>query len=270
MSTHLVADLAGWYSAEGAAAFVPLEPVRVMDTRDGSGSVPREPVRAGRWIELQVTGRHRVPEDALAVVLNVTGTNPSGPTNVRVYPTPDADHDDSVPTVSNLNLQPGRDQPNAVTVRVGEGGRIRFYSQSADVHLVADLAGYYSATGDHGFVPVEPTRIADTRSGLGLSGPLRPGATSTLRVGGTARVPLTAGAAVLNVTAVAPDAVSNVRTFPASPGGAVPLVSTLNVVPRRDEPNHAITRLGQDGGVSFFSQTASLGLVVDVSGYFTR
>src|SRR3712207_6866469 len=50
--------------------------------------------------------------------------------------------------------------------------------------LLADLTGYYSTTGHHGFVPVEPTRIADTRSGLGLPGPLRPGVTSTLAVGG--------------------------------------------------------------------------------------
>lgn len=249
---------------------MPTEPVRVLDTRDGTGGVPSARVPAGRWVELQVTGRHGVPEDALAVTLNVTGTQVAGPTNVRVYPTPEADRSDEVPTVSHLNLRPGRDQPNAVVVRVGARGTIRLYTQSADVHLLADLTGYYSATGDHGFVPLDPTRIADTRAALGLPGALRPGVTSTLRVGGAAGVPATAGAVVLNVTAVAPDAVSNVRVFPASPAGAVPLVSTLNVVPGRDEPNHAVARLGHGGAVSFYSQSARLGLVVDLAGYFTR
>ena len=121
---------------------------------------PPAALQPGRWVDLRVTGRAGIPADATAVVLNVTGTQVSGGTHVRVYPTPGARESQVPPEISNLNLAPGRDQPNAVTVRVGDGGRVRFYNHSAAAYLIADVAGYYTATGDHGFVPLTPTRIA--------------------------------------------------------------------------------------------------------------
>lgn len=270
-TAHLLADVAGYYRTGGATAYVPVDPVRIMDTRNGTGGVAAAQVRSGRWVDLQVRGRNGVPADASAVVLNVTGVQPSGKTNVRVYPTPAPVDDMFPPTVSNLNLYAGRDQPNLVTVAVGEGGKVRFYTQTASLHLVADLAGYYSPTGDRGYVPLTPTRIADSRSGLGLTGgALQPGVPATLAVAGAGGVPADADAAVLNVTAVRPDRLSNLRVYPASAGGTVPLVSNLNVVAGRDEPNLVIARLGRGGAVSLYSQTARVGVVVDVAGYFRR
>lgn len=270
-TAHLIADVAGYFSEGGATAFVPVAPVRVMDTRNGTGGVPAARVRAGKWVDLVVRGRNGVPVDANAVVLNVTGVSPDGRTNVRVYPTPAASEDQSPPGVSNLNLVAGRDQPNLVTVTVGDGGKVRFYTQSAAVSLVADLAGYYSPTADHGYVPLTPARIADTRSGLGFPrGPIVAGTTSHLEVAGQGGVPQSAAAAVLNITAVSPLRLSNVRVFPTAVPTVVPLVSNLNVVAGRDEPNLAIVRLGDQGRVSVYSQSANLGMVVDVAGYFTR
>lgn len=269
--SHLIADVAGYYSEGGATAFVPLSPVRVMDTRSGTGGVPQARVQPNRWVDLVVTGRNGVPADASAVVLNVTGVQPSGVTNVRVYPTPAASEDQAPPTVSNLNLVPGRDQPNLVTVTVGDGGRVRFYTQTAGLDLVADLAGYYSPTGDHGYVPLSPTRIADTRNGVGFPrARLQAGVTSHLTVGGVAGVPTSAAAVVLNVTAVQPGWLSNVRVFPTPATPSVPLVSNLNIMPGRDEPNMVIVRLGDQGRVSVYSQTAQLDMVVDLGGYFAR
>jgi hypothetical protein len=152
---------------------------------------------------------------------------------------------------------------------VGDGGRVRFYTQTAAVNLIADLAGYYSPTGDHGFTPVAPARIADSRSSFGLA-QLTPGVTRDLQVTGTAGVPADAAAVVLNVTAVRPGAVSNVRVFPTTAAGTIPLVSNLNVVAGRDEPNLVLVRTGAGGEVSFYSQSAALHVVVDVSGYFRR
>lgn len=270
MRTHLVADLAGYYSPGGATAYEPVDPVRVMDLRTGTGGVPVGRLGAGRWVDLQVTGRAGVPADASAVVLNLTGVTPSGATNVRAYPTPAGSEDQTPPLVSNLNLQPGRDQPNLVTVQVGDGGRVRFYSESSDPYLVADLTGYYSPTATSGFVPLAPARVADSRLGHGLAAPLVAGTTSQLRVGGVGDVPSTATAVVLNVTAVGPAGSSNVRVFPGSTTGQVPLVSNLNVVRGRDEPNLVIVPLGTAGKVSFFSQSAGLHLVADLGGYFRR
>ncbi|MDC7123600.1 S8 family serine peptidase [Cellulomonas fimi] len=78
----LIADLAGYYSTGGAGAYNPLPPRRVLDTRNAVGGF-QGPLTAGRWVDLKITG-NGVPTDALAVVLNVTGTQASAPTHVRV------------------------------------------------------------------------------------------------------------------------------------------------------------------------------------------
>lgn len=268
MSAHVVVDLAGYYSPDAVTGYVPVEPVRVMDQRNGTGGVAAQRLAAGHWVDLQVAGRQGVPASASAVVLNVLGIDPSAGTDVRVYPAPAASESQDPPTVSNLNIVPGRDQPNLVTVLVGDGGKVRFYAPNANVFLVADLAGYYAPTGSDGFVPVSPTRIADTRVPVGLpGGRVQPGQVRTLAVSGTALVPADATAVALNVTAVLPGGKSNLRVFPVR-DGSVPLVSNLNVVAGRNEPNMVLVPVGTGGGVSFYSQTADLNLVVDVAGFF--
>ncbi|WP_258724702.1 S8 family serine peptidase [Cellulomonas sp. NS3] len=269
-TTDLVLDVAGYYSPDAATAYTSASPVRVLDTRTGAGGVPRESVRAGRWVELQVAGRGGVPADAAAVVLNITGTQVTGPTHVRVYPAPAASEDQTPPEVSSLNLQPARDQANLVTVRVGDGGRIRLYSHSAAIELVADLMGWYSVTGQLGFEPLEPTRIADTRTGLGMPRTLRAGQPAELTVAGVAGVPAGASASVLTVTAASPRDTTHVRVFPVTSPATLPETSALNLVPRRDEANASIARLGVGGRIGLYTHSADTDLVVDVSGYFTR
>jgi subtilisin family serine protease len=268
-TTDLLADVAGYYRAGGSTAYTPLDPVRVLDTRTGDGGVPKAAVRGGAWVDLVVRGRAGVPADASAVVLNVTGVSPSAATNVRVYPAPAASEAQSPPTVSNLNLVPGRAQPNLVTVKVGDGGRVRLWSQSGTVDLVADLAGYYSPSGAHGFVPLAPARIADSRQGTGVAGALRGSVPSRLVVRGAGGVPADAVAAVLNVTAVKASASSDLRVYPERTDGVVPLVSNLNMPKGRDEPNLVVTRIGDGGAVQLYAR-ADVHVVVDVSGYFRR
>ncbi|WP_199423569.1 S8 family serine peptidase [Actinotalea solisilvae] len=270
MLAHLLGDLAGYYSPGGATAYEPVDPVRLTHWAGSAPGTVLRRVPAGQWVDLTVAGVQGVPVDASAVVLNVTGVAPSTWTNVRVYPTPAASEDQEPPFVSNLNLEPGRDQPNLVTVPVGDGGRVRLYTQSADVSLIADLAGYYAPTGDHGFHPLEPARIVWSGGGIGLPGPLQPGVTVHAAVAGQGGVPSSATAAVLNVTAVYPQGVSNVRVFPRRTPTVVPFVSNLNPVFARDEPNLAIVRLGDAGQVSVFSESARTNLIMDVAGYFTH
>lgn len=268
--SHLVVDLCGYYSPGGATAFEPVSPVRVMDTRSGAGAVPVEPLRGGRWVDLALAGTAGMTPDATAVVLNVTGTNVTGPTHVRVYPTPGAAEDQTPPDVSNLNLDRGRDQPNLVTVRLGDSGRVRFFMPVEAADVVADLVGYYSATGDNGFVPLEPARAVDTRSGQGVGATLGAGVPSTAVLAGVDGVPTDATAVVLNVTGVHPSGVTHVRVFPTTDPATLPDVSSLNLVPGRDEANLTIVGPGVGGRVSFYTHTAATDLVVDVSGYFRR
>ena len=265
-SVHLIADVAGYYSPGGAAAFEPMTPARVMDTRTGTG-VRSGQVTGGHWVDLRVAGVGGVPVDASSVVLNVTGTSVTGRCYVSAYPVPDPGEDQTPPTVSNLNLYAGRDQANLVTVKVGDGGRVRFFVSAAATHLVADIAGYYTSTGDNGFVPVAPTRLADTRAALGFAGPLRAGVPADLKVTG-AVVPADATAAVLNLAGVGPRRLTHVRAFPTTVPASLPEVSSINLVPGRDEANLAILRLGAGGKDTFYAASSDTDLVVDAFGYF--
>jgi hypothetical protein len=143
--------------------FVPIEPTRIMDTRNGTG------VAAGMraaWssTELVVAGlANAVPADARAVVLNVTITESLGAGFVQVFPTGNGLPGDS----SNLNvLGPGSTLANLVIVPVGTNGSVTFFNHAGG-HLVADLFGYFadaavSASGR--FVGLAaPDRVLDTR-----------------------------------------------------------------------------------------------------------
>ncbi|GAB4065586.1 hypothetical protein GCM10028777_15440 [Angustibacter speluncae] len=268
MATHVVVDLAGYYSPGGAAAYVPLAPQRLIDLRSAAGPTRGAKLGPRQTVDLLVRGRAGVPQDALAVVLNVTGTGPTASTWVSAYPTP-ADGSPP-PTVSNLNLRPGRDQPNLVTVQIGAKGSVRLSNAVGSTWLIADVAGYYSATGDHGFVPLDPVRIADSRSGTGVSERLRPAAPATLQVTGRGGVPAGAGAAVLNLTGIGPDSATNVRAYPSVSGTAVPTVSALNLVPGRNEANLAVVTLGPTGAIRLYSEQSGTHVAADVAGYFRR
>ncbi|MDQ4091133.1 MAG: hypothetical protein M3163_12640, partial [Actinomycetota bacterium] len=57
-TTHVVVDVAGWYSGSGvgnAGRFEPLAPSRILDTRTGTGGGAR--LGPGASLDLQVTGR---------------------------------------------------------------------------------------------------------------------------------------------------------------------------------------------------------------------
>jgi hypothetical protein len=140
-SVDLVADLSGYYTAAGAG-YAPDGPVRVLDTRDGTGA-PQAPVSTGGTISLQVDGVAGVPASGVtAVVLNVTATDPTAASYVTVYPDGQAR-----PVASNLNFTAGQTIPNLVVVPVGADGEVDFYNNSGSVNLVADLEGYYTAGG---------------------------------------------------------------------------------------------------------------------------
>ena len=270
-TADVVVDLAGYYSPAGATAYTPVSPVRVMDLRDGTGAVKIGRLQYNSFVDLQVRGTNGVPADATAVVLNVTAVAPQGPTNIRVYPRPIGGAPQVPPVISNLNpTGNGEDQPNLVTVQIGAGGGVRFYNQAYSTWLVADLAGYYSPSGGQVFTAVEPSRIADTRSHLGIGSTVRAGVTADLQVTGVGGVPADATAVVLNVTAASPRGTTNIRVFPAADGGVVPLISNLNVIRGVDEPNLVIVPVGDGGEVSFYSQSFDTEIIVDVQGYFRQ
>lgn len=271
-SVHLIADIAGYYSTSTTGdGFAALSPGRILDTRNGTGAAPTK-VGPADSIDLQVTGTLptagggsvTVPGDASAVVLNVTATGVTASTDVRVYPRP---ADGSVPTVSNLNLTAGQTAANLVTVAVGEGGEVRLRNASGSTHLIADIAGYYSAGASGRFVPVSPERFLDTRNGTGAA-PVPTGAAGELdlKVGGRRGVPAGATAFVLNVTGTGVTASTDVRAYPSG-AGEIPTVSNLNLTKGDTRANLAIVKAGNDGQVRLRNSAGSVHLIGDLAGY---
>ena len=188
-----------WFTvAANGNRFTPVSPVRVLDTRVPVGVARAGKVASGKPVRLDLS--KRVPAGTTAVVLNVTAHAPSAPGNVRVYPTPASGG--GAPTVSNLNVVQGVDQPNLVTVGLGDDGSVTLLAESTSTHLIADLAGYYSPGGGTAFEPVAPVRLMDLRDGTGgvPVGRLAAGRWVDLKVVGRGGVPVDASAVVLNVT----------------------------------------------------------------------
>ena len=72
-----------------------------------------------------------------AVVLNVTVVGPSTVGFLTVHPCGSA-----VPLVSNLNYSAGQTVPNLVTVKVGAGGQVCFFSL-AQTDVPADVSAWF-------------------------------------------------------------------------------------------------------------------------------
>lgn len=141
---HVVFDTNGWYS-EGTSnvpgKFLrPLAPVRMMDTRDGTGGVTPTAIPGNSEIEFTVTGTAGVPTSTVqAVVLNVTVTEPTESGYLTVYPLGSAR-----PDASNLNFLPGQSVPNQVVVKVGTDGKVKVFNGSpGTVHVIFDIAGWW-------------------------------------------------------------------------------------------------------------------------------
>jgi hypothetical protein len=73
-------------------------------------------------------------------------------------------------------------------------------------------------------------------------------------------------AVLLNVTAVQPTRDTYVTVYPA--GSERPWASNVNASAGEIRPNLAVATLGDDGAVSFYSNSGTTDLVADVLGYF--
>jgi hypothetical protein len=267
---QLLADLAGYYAPAAASTFSPADPVRILDTRFAVGTDRTTPVGSEELLDLAVTsGSSPVPAGATAVALTVTAVGATASTDVRVYPTP-ADAS-GPPVVSNINVRPGVAVPNVVVVKLGQDGRVRLRNAAGNVHLLADVNGWYDAAeGGTLFRPVNPSRILDTRSRLGTSPTaptsVGPGESIVLRVGGKAQVPSLAQAAVLNVTGVGATATTDVRVYPAT-ATSPPEVSNLNLAAGQTAADLVVVRLG-NRSVRLRNSGGRVGLLADVAGWF--
>src|SRR5438445_638378 len=147
-TTDVIFDVAGYVATTTAVPgpaglYTALVPACQLDTRDGTGGFTT-PLGQGGTISLMVAGHGGIPgmtsaTPPAAVVLNVTVTNTSAPSYLRVYPS-DAN---PTPSTSDLNWAPGKTVPNLVIVKPGADGRVPIYNFQGTTDVVVDALGWY-------------------------------------------------------------------------------------------------------------------------------
>ena len=271
-TVHVIADVSGYFTAGSvttSGAFASVPPSRLLDTRTGVGA-PKGALAPGATLTLQVTGRGGVAATGVsAAALNVTATAPTKSGYLTVYGA-----GGTKPTASNLNFAAGQTIANLVVSPIGTNGRVQLYNGSAGtVHVIADVSGYFTAgsvTTSGAFASVPPSRLLDTRTGVGApKGVLAPGATLTLQVTGRGGVAATGvSAAALNITATAPTKSGYLTVYGA--GGTKPTASNLNFAAGQTIANLVVSPIGTNGRVQLYNGSAgTVHVIADVSGYFT-
>jgi hypothetical protein len=265
-STHVILDATGFVPSS-ASAQMPLltSPVRLVDTRLLGG-----PIDTGGSSCFQVTGLLGIPNDAAAILLNVTAVGYGTRGWLTAYP-----DGQQLPTTSTLNLDPSEyAMANNQIVRVGSNGQIcvgvgTVNSAPGSSQVILDATGYFSPTGIQQFVMLpSPQRAVDTRL-LG-TGPIPSGTSRCFTLAGQSGVPTTASGVVLNVTGVDYNTRGWVTVYP---GPTVPAISTLNFdVSQYAVANATVVGLGVGGQVcvgvgTLNSAPGSSDVILDVVGY---
>ena len=147
-------------------------------------------------------------------------------------------------------------------------------TRGSHTHVVFDVTGYFEpGTAGLRFVPLNPARIMDTRSGVvgsQLTGPFHGNVARLLGVDGHWGVPAGAVAVSGNLTVTGQTGAGYIAVSPTAPPPR-PATSTLNF-PRGDiRANGLVTPLDGTGAtylVFVGGSATTTHLVLDLSGYF--
>ncbi len=249
-----------------AVGFVPAGPARVLDTRTGVGAGGTV-ARLGPDSSLVLT-MPNPPAGVSAVVFNLTATNMDGAPATYVAACPAAQPLPECSATSAINPNAGVNIANQVTVPIAADGKVRLYNNSGRLDLVADLAGYHTT----GFTPAGPTRVLDTRTGVGAGGTVaRVGPGEVLTVAMPAPPP-GVSAVVFNLTATNMDGAP--ATYVAACPAAQPLpecsaTSAINPNAGVNIANQVTVPIASDGLVRLYNSQGSLDLIADLAGYHT-
>lgn len=235
------------------ASYTPITPVRLIDTRDGTGGVAT-PIGAGCTMAIDLVGSP-VPPQAQAVALSVTAIAPQ-----RGFLTVFA-CEEGRPATSNLNTRPGVPTPNLVVSATGAQRRVCiFANEPADV--IVDLAGWWSDGPDR-YASIAPVRAYDTRE---LPGATRIPAREVRSIPLAGQhLPGDARAAVVNLTVTGADALGFLVAFPC--GNEAPLASNLNFLGGEARSVAAIVGLGPAGDMCVMANV-DVHVVIDVTGSY--
>ena len=143
----LVMDVNGWFGTGGEATagalFYPIAPVRICDTRAGTGDQCTGRTISGNStltlsaLDSAIPG---APSAPVALAANLTGVGGSQPTFLSMFPAGPAPS----PMTSDINPLPHEAIANLVIVQVSSGGDVDVYNSVGSIDVVIDVQGWFA------------------------------------------------------------------------------------------------------------------------------
>lgn len=275
--TQVVVDLSGFFAGDNSVLptmgtggdYQSVEPARLLDTRTSTGAVP-----PGGYAQVPVDFGPDFNAHVRALAVNITEVNAPVGGYLTAWNGADA-----LPSVSTVNFDAKTITPNMAVVPTSMCSddycrglpQIGVYNGAgASVQVIVDLFGFFDdGTLSDGLVfhPMSPTRIVDSRSGLGISHAL--GANSTATVAPPESMAgIDTEALAMNVTAVSPTSGTYLTVWPT--GVDQPAVSNLNPAAGATVSNSVWSFLGAGDTFNVYNRNGSVNIVVDVFGTFDR
>ena len=278
-NVHVIADVLCYYNAYDATRpqiqaaggqYYATRPVRLLDSRDPAFGGP---LGAFEYVRIPFNFAQKDNFKIRALAVNITAVSPTQGGYVTAW-----NGVGTPPTASTLNFTKGSVVPNFAVVPTAWCSACGGYMSigvanrsGGNTHIVVDIFGFYDdgqtiAQIPNGlrFRPLTPTRIVDTRDGLGAG---------TFTGTGTATVTAPAAVAgddtyalVTNVTGVDPANSTYLSLWAA--GDTQPTVSNLNLTPHEVRPNAAFVNVGPGNRFNVFNAAWKGDVVIDVSGTF--
>jgi len=140
ITTDVIVDITGWFGSLDGRRFVPIQPLRLKDTRQlhpdlngGSGPVMLAP---GRSLRVQVAGERGIAPDVRAATLNLVALGAGAPGFLTVVPCGRSSG------VSNLNYPGPNATANGATVMLDSDGAVCVTTSTA-THVIVDVTGVW-------------------------------------------------------------------------------------------------------------------------------
>ncbi|MEW2147034.1 hypothetical protein AB0869_29910 [Micromonospora vinacea] len=240
---------------------MPIDSMALLDTRDGTGGTTG--VRGAKSVTtFNAVGIGGIPASGVsALMVDVTAISPTASTFLTIYP------DLTDPTASVLNASIGEVISNSAVVKPGTNGKLAVRNTNGNVHIRVDVVGYFTtATGStgSGFVPVNHTRVVDSRTGQGITaGTLPTNGTRAANISGGGLVPSTATAVMLDV-AVSGATGNGWLTV----GSSAAALAGIDYVKGTTSTGMTV-KLNGSGSVTLQNRGSAVHVVITVQGYWT-
>jgi hypothetical protein len=264
-TAQLLGDVTGYFtsdpSAPGLQSYMPVNPVRILDTRNGTGS-PKAKLAGGTTLALQVAGANGIPAGITALVINLTAVDETDSGWLATWadgstqPSPWSGVQFGTSAIADLAIVP-----------VGPDGKIDIRSNQSSANstdLVGDVVGYFtSGTAGEAYRAAAFKREFNTGSGSPPS--VASGGTETFSTSGWVTAP--SPTMIVSLIAIPGTHDGDLIVYPA--GTSAPNTSSINFLVGANIENLDLMSTGGGDFDVINASGSATNLAVDFQGYFS-